>query len=65
MMGGSGVGSGAGMVQTCKQVVQVDGLSGLYKGWQARSLKIAVGQAIVFGVYGNIQEVLRNYSFNY
>ena len=66
MMGGSGVGSGAkSMVQTWKQVVQVDGLSGLYKGWQARSLKIAVGQAIVFGVYGNIREMLRDTSFNY
>jgi hypothetical protein len=46
------------MIQTCNRIIQNDGMTSLYKGWQARSLKIAVGQAIVFGVYGNISDLL-------
>ena len=46
------------MFDICKQRIATGGMQSLYKGWQARALKIAIGQAIVFGVYGNISTLL-------
>jgi solute carrier family 25 citrate transporter 1 len=56
MMSYEGSKSGRSTIETLTQLVRKEGVAALYKGFSARGLKIAVGQAIVFGVYGNLQQ---------
>jgi len=62
--GGGGGGGGRGsastttMIEILTFIIKNEGVSGLWRGLPARSLKIGVGQAVVFGVYGNIAALL-------
>ena len=46
------------MIEILTFIIKNEGVSGLWRGLPARSLKIGVGQAVVFGVYGNIAALL-------
>ena len=50
--------AGIGTIKTFLDLLKQENVFALWKGLPARGLKIGVGQTIVFGVYGNIQQML-------
>ena len=55
---GGGSGRSTTMIEILTFIVRHEGIGALWRGLPARSLKIGVGQAVVFGVYGNIAAML-------